>query len=1096
MGWFAGAVLLVYICFSFLSSHPIKGGTTPFLFWETRINPVTVMKKFYLLFIVFALAVLNQLTAQNTLGIEWQYSFGSGGTEFGKKVICTAEGEFVFLGEMRSAGDRDLPPAIGWADVGLTKFSKDGQKKWVKTYGINRSPEPSEMVPESFAQASDGGFIITGNYWTGGQNYQIFVMKVDSTGNLQWEKFYVGQYGLDIAQKSDGSYVVLGTGGSDIIVMGLDNAGNLTWSKSFGGTQIEFPYDLTLTKDGGFVVAGQTMSADGTFSDNPNGNGHRAAFIIKLNAAHELEWSKCYGPGESNFYSILEDAEGNYYVGGSGAFDYESDNARIIKIDKTGNLIWQKYIRGSDTEWIRSIIETKDHSLAISGLSLSTDGDFSMNKLGHRFWVAKIDKGSGTVLQQAFLGGSSYEDDAHQIIEAPDGGFVVVGTTQPNNPFVKDYKGGYYDMWILKISQQFNTIEGSIFTDLTPNGIKDVSDPLFSDGYVKFKRNNTDSVLVSCTNGYFIQNVGIGDYEVSFIPNRPFYAIGPASKKFSYTGYYKRDSFSFWVSPVPGIVDLSINAWAPENARMGADNTLSLQYKNTGTSSTNAVVKFIKDPRTDFVSSPQPFSQKGDTLTLNIADLKPGESRNASITLHIKTPPVINLGDVLLQQVSILHTALDYLPADNHQALQQRIMGAYDPNDKKEITLPGNMNAKQAKDNEYLAYQIRFQNVGNDTAFNIVVRDTIDVKLNINTLEMIAADHSYTMQITQGKFVEWHFNNIQLPDSNVNEPLSHGYFIYRIKPQSVLAIGDTIKNSASIYFDYNLPEKTNVEKTIVVPNTLLTPGFNGVSLTYCSNQGVQKGKLTNPPNADDQATVSIKLDNAILLLAADSSFAFRVDTLSAGKHTIQVVYNNSIGTKTTVQEFSVIAISTPAVDLSANITTITSLAAPVIVSATGTGGGTSPLYTFAKDRNFTTILQSEGAGYVLQIDPSSLAIGDNKIYVRMKTSATCYTDQTNADSILLKRDATTGIIDPENPSQVIVITPNPFRDHIQVSGLNSGKKYLVVLYTAQGQAIHTLQVNNKTILNIPATGIRPGAYWLSIYDGNKKLLGTEKVMKY
>ena len=124
------------------------------------------------------------------------------------------------------------------------------------------------------------------------------------------------------------------------------------------------------------------------------------------------------------------------------------------------------------------------------------------------------------------------------------------------------------------------------------------------------------------------------------------------------------------------------------------------------------------------------------------------------------------------------------------------------------------------------------------------------------------------------------------------------------------------------------------------------------------------------------------------------------------------------GVKTFTENFANTLAITPDVNLSANITNVINLAAPVIVTATNaTAGGTAPLYTFAKNRAFTTIVQAEGASNVLNLDPATLAIGDNWIFVRMKSSASCITTQSVTDSIKIIRDQATGITDPDNPGR-------------------------------------------------------------------------------
>jgi fimbrial isopeptide formation D2 family protein len=156
--------------------------------------------------------------------------------------------------------------------------------------------------------------------------------------------------------------------------------------------------------------------------------------------------------------------------------------------------------------------------------------------------------------------------------------------------------------------------------------------------------------------------------------------------------------------------------------------------------------------------------------------------------------------------------------------LSQFVTGSLDPNDKTE-NHGGIIQPSELASGDFLLYTVRFQNTGTDTAFTVVIRDTLVDKLDWSSLQMVTASHKYDLSIKDNKCT-WHFNNILLVDSNRNEPLSHGYLVYKIKAKPNVPVGDTIKNSASIYFDYNLPVQTNTEKTIVsslvLPVTLIS----------------------------------------------------------------------------------------------------------------------------------------------------------------------------------------------------------------------------------------------------------------------------------
>jgi uncharacterized repeat protein (TIGR01451 family) len=138
----------------------------------------------------------------------------------------------------------------------------------------------------------------------------------------------------------------------------------------------------------------------------------------------------------------------------------------------------------------------------------------------------------------------------------------------------------------------------------------------------------------------------------------------------------------------------------------------------------------------------------------------------------------------------------------------QIIQGAFDPNDK--IGYPtGYKNDHFVAQNQDIEYKIRFQNTGTDTAFTVVVRDTISDKMDIPSIEFGASSHKYEAEIYGKGILKFTFNNINLVDSFKNEAKSHGFIQYRIKQKKDLAWGSKIYNSAGIYFDFNDPVLTN-----------------------------------------------------------------------------------------------------------------------------------------------------------------------------------------------------------------------------------------------------------------------------------------------
>ena len=148
-------------------------------------------------------------------------------------------------------------------------------------------------------------------------------------------------------------------------------------------------------------------------------------------------------------------------------------------------------------------------------------------------------------------------------------------------------------------------------------------------------------------------------------------------------------------------------------------------------------------------------------------------------------------------------------------------IGSFDPNDK--IGYPLGFNEEHfISPNTDIEYKIRFQNTGTDTAFTVVIKDNLDPFLDITSIRPGAASHPYNLDIVGDRTLEFTFDNIMLPDSNVNELASHGFVKFRISQQVDNPIGTFIRNAASIFFDFNDPVVTNTTFHTIGENFITT----------------------------------------------------------------------------------------------------------------------------------------------------------------------------------------------------------------------------------------------------------------------------------
>jgi uncharacterized repeat protein (TIGR01451 family) len=359
----------------------------------------------------------------------------------------------------------------------------------------------------------------------------------------------------------------------------------------------------------------------------------------------------------------------------------------------------------------------------------------------------------------------------------------------------------------------FYTIQGTNKLDVDNNGCNS-NDPYLRN--LKFSINNgtTAGFVISDTSGSYSLPLQAGSYVIKPIFENP--------------AYYTADSLviplpaannpyihNFCIIPNGIHHDLEISIIPLIPARPGFDATYKIVYKNKGNQSESGSFSFgYPDPLVDFVSANQaPNTQSTGLLTWNFSNLTPLQSREVVVTMNCNAPtetPALNVGDVLNFNAEINGGQTDETITDNSMGLNQTVVGSYDPNDK--TCLEGNKITPSMVGN-YIHYLIRFENTGTYTAQNIVVKDIIDTsRLDVASLAVTDASHNAYTRVTNGNQVEFIFENILLPFDDAN---NDGYIAFKIKTKADLVVGDSIKNIANIYFDYNFPIVTNEAKTTV-----------------------------------------------------------------------------------------------------------------------------------------------------------------------------------------------------------------------------------------------------------------------------------------
>ena len=324
--------------------------------------------------------------------------------------------------------------------------------QWAKTYRLTGS----ESIFTSIDPTSDGGYIVAGGTWvTGAQYGNLLVLKLDSGGNITWQKTYGGTAGdsaSSIQQTTDGGYIVagattsFGASGSDIWLLKLDSGGNITWQNKYGIPGDQGAISVEQTPGGGYIV----LSEYAPVYYNTD------ILVLKLDSGGNIIWQKTYGYTDSDSaasiaatYKVISGGYVNdgYIVAGTtwlpNEFDYWDYQIWVIKLDESGNVTWSKYYPYVGFDEAISIRQINDVEYVVAGLrtfaGTQDDG-----------WLLKLDL-SGNVTWQGSIGtkaGTVYGNERPSYIQnTPDGGLIVVGRTNIS---------GNADIWLVKYDAGMN----------------------------------------------------------------------------------------------------------------------------------------------------------------------------------------------------------------------------------------------------------------------------------------------------------------------------------------------------------------------------------------------------------------------------------------------------------------------------------------------------------------------------------------------------------------------------------------------------------------------------------------------------------------
>ncbi len=365
------------------------------------------------------------------------------GNNHGNSIIQTKDGGFVIVGY---GTYRDS------SGVYVLKLDLNLNKVWAKIIGIGEG--------NSVIQDGSGNYIIAGatNAY-GVDSNDVYVVKLDPLGNIIWTRTIGGnrnEYGNSITMAKNGGYTItgytnsFGAGSNDVYLIKLDTAGNFKWAKTFGGAGDDKGNSVYATKDGGFVIAGNT---------NSFGAGNYDVYTLKTDSLGNLQWSGTIGgTQEDDGNSIIQTEDGGYAIAGqTSSYGSTGTNAYVMKLDSSRNLKWAKAI-GAGFESANGISQASNGMLGVVGYSY----DYGSGATGS-VYVLQLDN-NGTLENSRAEG--DWGSFGYGITATTDNGFATVGQGGLNGT-------NYYGALVFKFDSVLNICitKYSGGNDTVPGGI-------------------------------------------------------------------------------------------------------------------------------------------------------------------------------------------------------------------------------------------------------------------------------------------------------------------------------------------------------------------------------------------------------------------------------------------------------------------------------------------------------------------------------------------------------------------------------------------------------------------------------------------------
>lgn len=806
-------------------------------------------------FIVIGLLFSATSTRSIAQAVNWATSFRSNTFGCGKAIETDSVGNVYTIGVFNNSCTScaspdtftDFDPGVGNQlaaasddeDFYVSKLDALGNFVWVKViegvafaYDLNVDDAGNVFVTGTFQDTVDfDPDAANANHMSNGES-DLFVLKLNGNGGFEWVSCIGGSdmegtYGM--AVDSIGNVYVTGICHSDsfdldpgagtleyydptpstsqAILIKLTSSGTYEWSRMVDADAMSNSvWGLYVTLSGNELIYSGLFSGEADFDFGAGVNLLSGisgdVFVSKVDLDGNFLWAKRFGSSAVDVpHGVDVNTEGSIYV----AYDRDY-HLFILRLDPLGNTLWQRAIIG--TQWD----ETRDLKIDRAGFIYCV-GSFDN--------LRDFDPGPG----EHWLNPPGYK--SMFMVKLDSAGYFIDAFPLHNNVYgicfdaerTMYLTGSFYGSFV-DFDPDTAAYQLSSGWDAPP-----FNNELADNAYVMKRQHKPcsdimvaiDSVATaSCSNsGFVVLHTYNGTPPYNYIWDNG--TTGPTAslpggiqswQVIDSTGCQKSGALFI---PGPGVqngIDLSVNVVSTD-FRPGFDTDIKVHGLNNGCDPQSGQLRLVLDTFLVFNSAaPLPSSVSGDTLKWDFTDLTFYQNEVLPI-VNVTTSVQSQIGDTIKLSASILPLSLDVDSSNNIKYYEYPVINGYDPNDKSVYPV-GECAPRYVHKSRSLTYTIRFQNTGNGVAQNVYILDTLDADLDLTTLRNVFVSHpSVIVEILPTNVLKFLFNNIQLPDSNSNETGSHGYLVFSIDPYASSVNGTAVNNSASIFFDYNEPVKTN-----------------------------------------------------------------------------------------------------------------------------------------------------------------------------------------------------------------------------------------------------------------------------------------------